>query len=88
MGFGDIEIDGARYRGPGYDGEFPDGWNGYVLSEEGAVIWNGKLGGLDSDGNSVVSSVLKTSDQGAIFIRVLVMTDSGNTQTIDCELEA
>lgn len=86
MNFGKIEIEGSRYRGPGYDGKFPGGWHSYDLSPEGAVSWSGKLGALDEESSSVVSSMLTTGDAGQTFIRVLVMTGSGSTQTIDCRL--
>jgi hypothetical protein len=86
MVMGMIEVKDGRYRGPGFDGKYPGGWHAYDLSPDGAVIWTGKLGALDTDGNQVVSSVLTTGDSGQTFIRVLVKTDTGSTQTADCRL--
>lgn len=86
MGFGSIEIKGNRFRGPGYDGEYENDWEGYTLTDQDVILWDGPLAGLDTGGSSVESSIWTRSDSdGHMFVRLIVKSPAGNFNTIDCD---
>ncbi len=86
MGFGSIEIKGNQFRGPGYDGEYETDWEGYTLTDQDVILWDGPLAGLDSGGSSVVSSIWQQdAPDKPFFINLTVQTPAGNYNTITCE---
>lgn len=86
MGFGSIEIKGNRFRGPGYDGKYENDWEGYTLTDQDVILWDGPLVGLDSGGSSVVSSIWQQdAPDKPFFINLTVQSPAGNFNTITCE---
>ncbi len=81
VSYGDIEISGDSYRGPAFDGDFGPSY-GYDLREDGHVTWQGPLGGLTSDGNTVTATIF---EDGVIDIQV--MSRAGNPMAISCEAD-
>lgn len=77
MHLGDIEIDGSTYRGPAYDGAYEGDYR-FSLSPEGAITWNGPLGGISASGTIVSSTV---NDLG---FDIIFKNDSGSFQTVSC----
>ena len=82
MHLGDIEISGGSYRGPANDGNYGDPYP-YELTDAGTINWGGPMGGFDSDGNQIVSTVLKRNGDAAAF-DVTLQLKSGNFSTISC----
>jgi hypothetical protein len=80
---GAIEIEGSVYRGPAFDGNY-DGDYPFQLTSDGVIIWGGPLGGVDSDGNVVVSTTLKDAGGGRFGFDIIIQNDRGNFQTISC----
>lgn len=86
MGFGSIEISGNRFRGPGYDGKYENSWEGYTLSPDDVILWDGPLQGLDSGGSKVVSSIWEQdAPEKPYYINLTVQTPAGNYNTITCQ---
>jgi hypothetical protein len=74
---GDIEIDGNTYRGPAYDGNY-DGDYSFSLSPDGAITWNGPLGGISEAGAIVSTTLVKDG------FDIIIQNDGGNFQSISC----
>jgi len=83
MMLGQIEIEGGVYRGPAFDGKY-EGDYPFELTEAGTINWGGPLGGMSSDGNTVVSTVLKDAGDGKIGFDITIQNSRGNFQTISC----
>jgi len=82
MHLGDIEIVGNTYRGPAFDGAYEGSYE-YKLTDAGTINWGGPMGGFDSGGNTIVSSVLKRDGDRAAF-DVTMQLESGNFSTVSC----
>jgi hypothetical protein len=85
MHLGDIAIRGNTYQGPAYDGKFA-GTYAYRLNDSGTIDWGGPMGGFDSGGNRVVSTVFKRNGAEPAF-DVTIQLKSGNFSTVSCSLE-
>jgi hypothetical protein len=85
MHLGDIEILGTTYRGPAFDGAYEGSYE-YELTDAGTINWGGPMGGFDSGGNTIVSSVLKRDGDRAAF-DVTMQLESGNFSTVSCSPE-
>jgi hypothetical protein len=83
MMLGQIEIEGGVYRGPAFDGKY-EGDYPFALTEAGTINWGGPLGGMSSDGNTVVSTVLKDAGDGKIGFDITIQNNRGNFQTVSC----
>ena len=82
MNLGSIEISGSTYRGPAYDGNY-EGSYPFELTDAGTINWGGPMGGFDSGGNTIVSTVLvKDGNQQAFD--VTMQLESGNFTTVSC----
>ena len=85
MMLGQIEIDGAVYRGPAFDqnweGDYP-----FQVTAAGTIDWGGPLGGISAAGK-VVSTVLKDAGGGTVGFDIMIQNDRGNFQTISCSPE-
>lgn len=85
MGFGTVEIAGATFRGPAYDGEYGPAAP-YELGPEGVILWGGPFGGFDSDGYKVVSSVFGgEASPGRPIFTVTIQTPRETFQQIECQ---
>ncbi|CAG0966341.1 MAG: hypothetical protein F9K19_04740 [Rhizobiaceae bacterium] len=82
MVLGQIELEAGMFRGPAFDGNF-EGDYPFEVTASGTVNWGGPLGGLSSDGNTVVSTVLKKAGD-RIGFDITVQNARGNFQTISC----
>lgn len=82
MHLGDIEILGNTYRGPAFDGAYEGSYE-YELTDAGTINWGGPMGGFDSGGNTIVSSVLKRDGDRQAF-DVTMQLESGNFSTVSC----
>jgi hypothetical protein len=82
---GGIEIVGNTYKGPAYDGKY-EGTYTFEVTEGGTINWNGPLGGLDSGGNKVVSTVLTDTGGGKTGFDFTIQLPSGNFSTVNCSL--
>jgi hypothetical protein len=82
MHLGDIEISGSTYRGPANDGNYGDAYD-YELTDAGTINWGGPMGGFDSDGNTIVSTVLKQNGDRQAF-DITMQLKSGNFMTVSC----
>ena len=80
MHLGDIEIVGNTYRGPAFDGAYEGSYD-YELTDAGTINWGGPMGGFDSGGNTIVSSVLKRDGDRQAF-DVTMQLESGNFSTV------
>ena len=85
MHLGDIEIAGNTYRGRAFDGAYEGSYD-YELTEAGTINWGGPMGGFDSGGNTIVSSVLKRDGDREAF-DVTMQLESGNFSTVSCTPE-
>ena len=85
MHLGDIEIAGSSYRGPAYDGNYEATYE-YELTDSGTINWSGPMGGFDSGGNRIVSSVL-VGDADRPAFDVTIQLPSGNFSTVSCTPE-
>lgn len=82
---GGIEIVGNTYKGPAYDGKY-EGTYTFEVTDGGTINWNGPLGGLDSGGNKVVSTVLTDTGGGKTGFDFTIQLPSGNFSTVNCSL--
>ena len=82
MHLGDIEIEGTSYRGPANDGNYEDSYD-FELTDAGTINWGGPMGGFDSGGNTIVSSVL-TGDAERPGFDITIQLQSGNFSTVSC----
>jgi hypothetical protein len=82
MILGQIELEAGMFRGPAFDGEF-EGDYPFEVTASGTINWGGPLGGLSSDGNTVVSTVLKKAGD-RIGFDITIRNARGNFQTISC----
>ena len=82
---GGIEIVGNTYKGPAYDGKY-EGTYDFEVTSGGTINWKGPLGGLDSGGNKVVSTVLTDTGGGKIGFDFTIQLPSGNFSTVNCSL--
>ena len=82
MHLGDIEIDGTSYRGPANDGNY-EGTYEFELTDAGTINWGGPMGGFDSGGNTIVSSVL-AGDNDRPGVDITMQLKSGNFSTVSC----
>ena len=82
MVLGQIELEAGMFRGPAFDGNF-EGDYPFEVTGSGTINWGGPLGGLSSDGNTVVSTVLKKAGD-RIGFDITVQNARGNFQTISC----
>ncbi len=82
MHLGDIEVSGNVYRGPAYDAKW-EGDFGYELTKAGTINWGGPMGGFDSGGNTIVSTVA-TRDGDRPAFDVTIQLESGNFSTVSC----
>lgn len=82
MILGQIELEAGMFRGPAFDGEF-EGDYPFEVTASGTINWGGPLGGLSSDGNTVVSTVLKKAGD-RIGFDITIQNARGNFQTISC----
>lgn len=82
MVLGQIELDAGKFRGPAFDGAF-EGDYPFEVTASGTINWGGPLGGLSSDGNTVVSTVLKKAGDRTGF-DITIENSRGNFQTISC----
>ena len=80
---GDILIEDGTFRGPAFDGNFGDAYP-VEVTEGGTINWGGPLGGISSDGNTVVSTVLKNALDSRIGFDIMIRNARGNFQTISC----
>ncbi len=85
MHLGDIEISGDSYQGPAYDGDYEGAYD-YEVTDGGTINWGGPMGGFDSGGNEVVSTVLKRNGDDIAF-DVMIQLESGNFSTVSCARE-
>jgi len=83
MMLGQIEIDGEVYRGPAFDQKF-EGDYPFEVTDQGTINWGGPLGGISSDGNTVVSTVIKDAGGGRLGFDITIKNSRGNFQTISC----
>jgi len=77
-----IELDAGMFRGPAFDGNFEGDYT-FEVTGAGTIDWGGPLGGLSSDGNTVVSTVLKKAGD-RIGFDITIQNARGNFQTISC----
>lgn len=82
---GDIELAGANYRGPAFDGNY-EGSFPFSVSDKGTIDWKGPLGGLDSGGNTVVATVVTDTGGGRTGFDFTIQLPSGNFSTVNCSL--
>lgn len=82
MHLGDIEVVGNTYKGPANDGNY-EGTYEYELTSDGTINWGGPMGGFDSGGNTIVSTVVKDNGGSPAF-DVMLQLESGNFSTISC----
>lgn len=80
---GDIQIEGAVYRGPAFDGNF-EGDYPFEVTDGGTINWGGPLGGISSDGNTVIGTVLGDAGGGKFGFDITIQNERGNFQTITC----
>lgn len=80
---GDILIEDGLFRGPAFDGNFEEAYP-IEVTDAGTINWGGPLGGLSSDGNTVVSTVLKNALDSKIGFDITIQNWRGNFQTISC----
>ncbi len=85
MHLGDIAINGNTYQGPASDGNY-EGTYEYELTDSGTINWGGPMGGFDSGGNRIVSTVLKRNGDDLAF-DVMIQLQSGNFSTVSCSRE-
>jgi hypothetical protein len=83
MHLGDIEISGDSYRGPAFDGKYTAEYP-FEVTDAGTINWGGPLGGISSDGNTVVSTTLKNAGGGKIGFDIVIQNSRGNFQTVSC----
>ncbi len=82
MHLGDIEVVGNTYRGPASDGDYGPAYK-YKLTDAGTISWGGPMGGFDSGGNTIVSSVVKSGGDNLAF-DIMMQLQSGNFSTLSC----
>jgi hypothetical protein len=82
MHLGVIEISGDSYQGPAFDGNY-EGVYPFEVTASNTINWGGPMGGFDTGGNKVVSTVL-TRNGSDIAFDVMVQLESGNFSTISC----
>lgn len=83
MQLGSIWITGNSYVGPSRD---PNGEaHPYQLTESGTVNWGAPLGGMDTDGNRVLGTVLRDAGDGKIGFDIQFSTETGHTHVASCE---
>lgn len=75
---GTIRIDGDTFAGPAYDGHYEGSYP--FTATDSTINWGGPLGGFDTGGNQVSSTVLR--DYG---FDVIVHTSGGNFERISCD---
>jgi hypothetical protein len=85
MTLGDIWIKDGTYVGPSFDEGDPA--YSFELTDAGTINWGGPMGGMDSDGNSVVSTVLKDAGGGKAGFDITLQTGTGNFDTSNCSPE-
>lgn len=85
MHLGDIAIAGNSYQGPAWDGNY-EGTHEYELTDAGTINWGGPMGGFDSGGNTIVSTVL-TLDGNRQAFDITMQLESGNFSTVSCSPE-
>ena len=84
---GDIEIGAGTYQGPASDGNY-EGAYPFEVTESGTINWGGPLGGISSDGNTVVATVLKDAGGGKVGFDIQIQNARGNFQTVSCSPES
>ena len=82
MHFGDIVISAGTYQGPAHGPDYGASHD-YELTEAGTINWGGPMGGFDSGGNKIVSTILKRNGERAAF-DVMIQLESGNFSTVSC----
>ena len=82
MHLGDIVIAGSTYQGPANGPDYGSAYE-YELTNSGTINWGGPMGGFDSDGNTIVSTVLKKNGDQVAF-DVMMQLNSGNFSTVSC----
>ena len=84
---GELQVDGNRYRGPSLDGDFELGWIEFDSDADGNVFLIGKpFGGFTGMGFTVTAAVVDTDNNGNILLQTSILSDSGSTFTIECNL--
>lgn len=82
MNLGEIEIIGAKYRGPAYDQHW-EGTYPFEETPEGTLNWGGPLGGI-SEAGTVVSTVLTDAGKNRFGFDITIQNKGGNFQTVSC----
>jgi hypothetical protein len=82
MQLGSIWIKGKTYVGPGRDRSAAS--HRFELTGSGTINWSAPMGGMDTDGNHVIGTVLKDAGGGKTGFDIQFTTQAGRTQIASC----
>jgi hypothetical protein len=83
---GNIKIENGTFAGPAFDGNY-EGFYPVEVTDGGTVNWGGPLGGMSTDGNTVVATVLKDRGGGRVGFDITLQNAQGNFQSVGCDPE-
>lgn len=82
MELGSVWIKGNSYVGPGRDRGAAS--HRFELTAAGTINWGAPMGGMDTDGNHVIGTVLKDAGGGRTGFDIQFQTQAGRTQIASC----
>jgi hypothetical protein len=82
MILGSIWIKGGSYIGPSNDPKGPS--HKFTVTDSGTINWSAPMGGMDSGGNKVVSTVIRDAGHGKKGFDMVIRVESGNFHTASC----
>lgn len=82
MKLGSIWIRGDSYVGPSRDPN--DTPHPFEVTDSGTINWGAPLGGLDTDGNHVIGTVIHDAGGGKTGFDIQFQTETGNTHIASC----
>lgn len=82
MQLGSIWIHGDSYIGPSRDPNGPS--HPFRLTSAGTIEWGAPMGGMDTDGNRVVGTVLRDARDGRNGFDIQFQTETGHMHIASC----
>lgn len=82
MQLGSIWIHGDSYVGPSRD---PNGEaHSFEVTDSGTINWGAPMGGMDTDGNHVVGTVIRDAGDGKTGFDIQFQTETGHMHVASC----
>jgi hypothetical protein len=82
MQLGSIWIKGSSYVGPGRDRGAAS--HRFEVTASGTINWSAPMGGMDTDGNHVIGTVIKDAGGGKTGFDIQFTTQAGRPQIASC----